>query len=49
MFWFDQASSRFLTPEERVEQAQKQAQQAQQALEDLRNLLQQRGIDPDNL
>lgn len=49
LFWFDQAGSRFLSPDERIEQAQQQALQAQQALQDLRNLLQQRGIDPDSL
>ncbi|QKQ73621.1 Uma2 family endonuclease [Nostoc sp. TCL240-02] len=49
LFWFDQAGSRFPTPDERIEQAGQQAQQAQQALQDLRYRLQQQGIDPDNL
>lgn len=49
LFWFDQAGSRFPTPDERIEQAERQAQQAGQALQDLRYRLQQQGIDPDNL
>lgn len=48
LFWFNQEGERFPSPDERVEQAQKQAQQAQQELEDLRNRLKQRGIDPDS-
>ncbi|HIK05610.1 MAG TPA: Uma2 family endonuclease [Trichormus sp. M33_DOE_039] len=48
LFWFNQEGERFPSPDERVEQAQKQAQQAQQELEDLRNRLKHRGIDPDS-
>ncbi|MEH2195257.1 MAG: Uma2 family endonuclease [Nostoc sp.] len=49
LFWFDRDGDRFLTPDERIEQAGQQTQQAQEALQDLRDRLQQRGIDPDNL
>jgi Uma2 family endonuclease len=49
LFWFDRAGSRFPSPDERAQQAEQRAEQAEQALQDLRNLLKQRGIDPDSL
>ncbi|MCC5614206.1 Uma2 family endonuclease [Nostoc sp. CHAB 5836] len=49
LFWFDRAGSRFPSPDERAQQAEHRAEQAEQALQDLRNLLKQRGIDPDSL
>ena len=49
LFWFDQAGDRYPSPDEQVLQAEQAAQQAQQALQNLRDRMQQRGIDPDSL
>lgn len=56
LYWYDQEGNRFLTPDERIEQAQQRAEQAEQQLaqeqllkEELLAKLQKRGIDPNTL
>jgi hypothetical protein len=49
LFWYNEQGDRCLTPDERTEEAQRQAAEAQQQLERLREQLRSRGIDPDSL
>ncbi|WP_250122102.1 Uma2 family endonuclease [Chroococcidiopsis sp. CCMEE 29] len=49
LYWYDQQGSRFLSPEERMEQAEQRAQQERQMREELIARLRERGIDPDSI
>ncbi|WP_375491824.1 Uma2 family endonuclease [uncultured Nostoc sp.] len=49
LFWYDQDSNRYQTPEEVNAQQQQQLEQTQQQLQELLARLQQQGIDPNLL
>ncbi len=49
LYWYDQQGSRFLAPENVIEQERQRALSAEQQLRDLIAKLRERGIDPDTL
>ncbi len=48
LYWFDQNGDRYLTSEERAEQANRRAEQAEQRAEQLAETLRRMGINPEN-
>lgn len=49
LYWYNQQGQRFLTPEQKAQQAEQKAQQAQQKTQLLRERLRSLGVDPDSL
>lgn len=49
LYWYDKQENRFLTPDERTQQAQQELLQERQRAEELVARLRERGIDPDAL
>jgi len=49
LYWYDENGDRYLTPEERADRAEAVVNEQEQTIQQLRNRLQQLGIDPDTL
>ncbi|HAC64030.1 MAG TPA: hypothetical protein DCF68_10945, partial [Cyanothece sp. UBA12306] len=49
LYWYDQQGKRYLTPEERTQQAEQKTQQAEQKAQKLAEKLKELGIDPDSI